>query len=327
LIPAGLSQSAQPFRASETPHIYNLSLSKRVTPGLLLYANTGTSYRPPVASIGIQGDLAASADPQLRTLTFHPSEHTRAYEVGFKATFLAGRGRLNAALFRQHFENLTVFVPGVTYANTIPTPPQNTNFDFTASVDAQVQGFDIDSALQITPRWNVAFQMSYADGKIQNSNVPCNLTNAAGEAVFNTDGLISLCPGGSSSRLPLWNASLQTEYVRPVSDKVDGFVRGLVTYYPQNRNRAEPDFTVDQYSLANVYAGLRSHDGAWELSLFARNAFDTNRTLDVQSVQLNNNTQLGTTFPELVRPTGYYLTQSTPRREVGINVHYAWGSR
>ncbi|HKR90060.1 MAG TPA: TonB-dependent receptor, partial [Phenylobacterium sp.] len=330
MLPAGLSQSAQPFRASETPHIYNLSLSKRVTPGLLLYANTGTSYRPPVASIGIQGDLAASTDPELSTLTFHPSEHTRAYEAGFKATFLGGRGRLNAALFRQQFENLTVFVPGVTYVNVIHTPVltrQNTNFDFTASVDALVQGFDIDSAFQITPNWNVAFQLSYADGKIQDSKVPCNITDAAGNAVFNTGGLISLCPGGSSSRLPLWNANLQTEYVQPVSDKVDGFLRGLVSYFPQNRNRAEPDFTVDAYSLINLYAGLRGHDGAWEVSLFARNTFDTDRAVDVQSVQLNANTQLGAAFPELVRPTGYYLTQSTPRREVGINVHYAWGSR
>jgi iron complex outermembrane receptor protein len=298
-----------------------------VTPGLLIYANTGTSYRPPVASIGIQGELAVTTDPELATLTFHPSEHTRAYEVGLKATFLQGRGRFNAALFRQNFENLTVFVPGVTYSNTIPTPPQPTNFDFTASVDALVQGFDVDSAFQITPNWNVALQASYADGKIRNSQVPCNITDAAGNPVFNTGGLISLCPGGSSSRLPLWNASLQTEYVQRVSDKVDGFVRGLVTYYPENRNRVQPDFTVGQYSLANLYAGLRGHDGAWEVSLFARNAFNTSRALDVQSVQLNDNTQLGTAFSELVRPTGYYLTQATPRREVGINVHYAWGSR
>ena len=328
VIPGGMNEGNQSTRSSETPHVYNLSLSQRVTPGLFLYANTGTSYRPPVASIGIQGDLALTTDPQLRTLTFHPSEHTRAYEVGFKATFLNGRGRFNAAAFRQRFENLTIFVPGVTYSNTIPKPPQPTNFDFTASVDALVQGFDIDSALQITPAWNVAFQMSYADGKIQDSKVPCNVTDAAGNPVFNTGGLISLCPGGSSSRLPLWNASLQTEYVQRVSDKVDGFVRGLVTYYPQNRNRAEPDFTVGQYSLANVYAGLRGHDGAWEVALFARNAFRTNRTLDVQAVQLSDDTQLGTAFPGLAaQPSGYYASLSTPRREVGVNVHYAWGTR
>ena len=323
VIPGGMNVGDQTTRSSETPHIYNLSLSQRVTPGLLVYANTGTSYRPPVASIGIQGALAVSADPALSTLTFHPSERTRGYEVGFKATFLHGRGRLDAAAFRQRFENLTIFVPGVTYLNA----GQPANFDFTASVDALVQGFDIDSALQITPNWNLAFQMSYADGRIQNSKVPCNITDAAGNPVFNTGGLISLCPGGSSSRLPLWNASLQTEYVQPVSDKVDGFVRGLVTYYPQNRNRVEPDFTVGQYSLANVYAGLRSHDGAWEVSMFARNAFKTDRTLDVQSVELSDNTQLGTAVPGLIRPSGYALTLATPRREVGLNLHYAWGSR
>jgi iron complex outermembrane receptor protein len=314
-------------RTSESPTIYNISLSHHFSRDFLVYANTGTSYRPPVASVGIQGSLASSTNPDLSTLSFHPSEKSRAYEVGFKSTLLDGRARLNASLFRQKFHNMTLYVPGVSYANDVSGAPLDTTFNFTQSVNALVQGFDIDTAFQITPQWNISAQLSYADGKVKGSLVPCNVTDASGAHVYNTDGLISLCPGGSSSRLPLWNATIQSEYVHPVSDSMDGFLRGLLTYAPQNKNRAEPDFTVDAYSQLNVYAGVRSHDGDWEVAVFARNAFNTQRALDIATNQSNINSSLGRSFPGLIAPSGYYSTLVTPQREVGINVHYALGSR
>jgi iron complex outermembrane receptor protein len=263
---------------SETPNIYNVSLSHHFTRDFLVYANTGTAFRPPVTSIGITGALASSTDPVLHSLTFHPAERSRSYEVGFKSTWLDGRARLNASVFQQTFTNLTIFIPGISYYNTVGGATNN--FNFTASVDAKVTGFDIDTAFQITPEWNVSAQMSYADGKVQGSLVPCNIPGA----VLGPDNLISLCPGGSSSRLPLWNATFTSEYVHPVTDSMDGFVRLLATYYPENKNRAEPNFTVDNYSLINFYVGMRSHDGAWEASIFARNAFNTQRATDVQGV-------------------------------------------
>jgi iron complex outermembrane receptor protein len=313
-------------RFSETPNIYNVSLSHHFSRDFLVYANTGTSYRPPVATVGIQGDLITSTIPQLEELSIHPSETSRSYEIGFKATFLDGRARLNASAFRQKFHNLPILGGNVGYLQTANDPATASNFQFTASVDALVQGFDLDGAFQITPEWSISAAASYADAQVQGSQVPCNLTDASGAAVYNTAGIISFCPGGSASRLPLWNATLQTEYVHPVSEHVDGFLRGLLTYYPKN-NRVEPDFTVDSYSLINVYAGVRANDGAWEASLFARNAFNTQRTTDVASVQDNFNTGLSQFFPQLVHASGYYQTSTTPRREVGVSLRYAWGSR
>jgi iron complex outermembrane receptor protein len=326
LIPGGRSVANNTFRTSETPNIYNVSLSHHFTRDFLVYVNTGTAYRPPVSSIGITGDLASSTIPDLQELNFHPSERSRAYEIGFKSTWLDGRARLNASIFRQRFSNLTIYIPGITYLQTANVPASATNFSFTTSVDALVQGFDIDGAIQITPEWNLSIQGSYADGKVQGSLVPCNLTGANGEPIYNTGGLISLCPGGSTSQLPLWNATLQSEYVHPVRDNVDGFIRALFTYYPENK-RVEPDFTVDSYGLLSLYAGARSHDGAWEVSVFARNALQAKRATDIQQVQESLNTSLGQSFSQLIRPSGYYSTTFTPPREVGVNVHYAWGSR
>jgi iron complex outermembrane receptor protein len=326
VVPTASTASDLRVRESETPTIYNVSLSHHFTRDLLVYANTGTAWRPAVASVGIQGALADTSAPGLDTLSFHPSEKSTSYEVGFKSTWLDGRVRLNASWFRQKFENLTVFIPGIQYANTVTDPPSLTVFNFTQSVDARVTGFDVDTAFQITPEWNLSAQVSYADGKITDGEVPCNTYAADGVTpTFNTAGLISLCPGGSSSRLPLWNLTVQTEYARPINDKVDGFIRGLINYYPENK-RAEPNFVVDNYALVNLYAGVRSHDGAWEASIFARNAFNTEETTDIVPVEPNLNSSLGG-FPSLIRPANYHLTSITPRREVGINLRYAFGSR
>jgi iron complex outermembrane receptor protein len=186
----------------------------------------------------------------------------------------------------------------------------------------------------VTPEWNVSAQMSYADGKVQGSQVPCNTFAADGVTpTFNTidpdtgKAVVSFCPGGSASRLPFWNATFTSEYVHPVRDDMDGFFRILATYYPENKNRAEPDFTVPNYSLVNLFLGVRSHDGAWEASIYARNALKAETTLDHGQSQQALDGPLGQVFGSLIHPSGYYSTQITPRREVGINVHYAFGSR
>src|SRR5262249_35004265 len=160
-------------------------------------------------------------------------------------------------------------VPNVPYLSNSGQGFAVSTFNFTANADAVVGGVDIDTAFQITPQWNVSFQYSYAGGRIENGSLlPCNDSNFNGvpdqgsvtsPSQFPPGVLIALCPGGSPSRNPLWNASLQTEYTRPVAGGVDGFLRGLVTYFPQNK-RAEPNFVVDGYSLVNLYTGLRSHD-------------------------------------------------------------------
>jgi iron complex outermembrane receptor protein len=327
VLAVGMPLNTPKGRFSETPNIYVVSLSHHFSRDLLVYVNTGTSYRPPVASVGIQGDLITSTDPQLEELSIHPSEHSRTYELGFKATLLDGRARLNGSIFQQRFHNLPILGGYVGYLQQANNPASASNFQFTASVDALVKGFDVDGAFQITPTWSVSAQLSYADGAVEGSQVPCNLTNAAGVPVYNVGGIISFCPGGSASRLPYWNATFQTEYFHPITENVEGFVRGLATVFPQNKNRVEPDFTVDNYSLVNLYAGVRAHDGAWEASIFARNAFNAYRATDISPVQTNLNTSLSQFFPSLIHPTGYYLTQSTPRREVGVNLRYAWGSR
>ncbi|CAN7526738.1 TonB-dependent receptor plug domain-containing protein [Phenylobacterium sp. LjRoot225] len=333
-IPGGAIVQNLRLRTSERPTIYNLSLSHRFTRDLMAYASTGTAYRPPVASTGV---FNATGDAVLNALILHPSEKSRSYEVGVKSTFLGGRAWVNLAAYRQTFDNLLVYAPGVPYISNNGTGPALATFNFTASVDAVVEGVDLDTAFQITRDWNIAAQVSYSDGRVSGGKLPCNDSNFDGTpdtgavtslAQFPAGVLVAQCAGGSVSRNPYWSGSVQSEYTRPISDKVNGFVRGLVSYSPKNADRVQPGFTVPAYSLVNLYAGVRAADGAWEVSLFARNAFNTEETTDLGRQQVNNATStVARTFPSLVRNSGYFETTMTPRREVGVTARYAFGSR
>ena len=119
---------------------------------------------------------------------------------------------------------------------------------------------------------------------------------------------------------------MQSEYTHPFSDGVNGSLRGLVTYYPENK-RAEPGFTVDNYSLVNLYAGVRSQDGARELSLFAKNAFNTDEITDQGVDQLQTGPTQRFFGANVPLNSGYVNSVSTREREVGVNVRYAFGSR
>jgi iron complex outermembrane receptor protein len=332
------------IHSSSTPNIYNVSLSHHFSRDFLVYADTGTAFRPPTSSVGVQGQLSSFILPDGDNFSVHPAERSRSYEVGFKSTWLDGRARLNASIFTQTYTNFTLYVPNISINNVLPglTPSPApvladgtaapagtfvpTTFSLTKSVNAKVTGFDVDGAFQVTPEWNISAQFSYADGRVTSGDVPCNLGTSE-VPIYNTGNLVSLCPGGSASRLPYWNATVQSEYNRPVAENMDGFLRVLATIYPQNKDRVEQNFTVGNYSLLNLYGGVRSHDGAWEVSVFARNVLNVQTATDISTQQANINASLATFFPQLIRPTGYFETTTTNPREVGVNVHYAWGSR
>jgi iron complex outermembrane receptor protein len=310
-------------RALDRPFIYNISLSHKFSRDFMVYANHGTSWRAGPAVVGITNGVNPATgltDPVLAGLQVMPNETSRSYEIGFKSTLLDGRARLNVALFRQTFKNLFIRTEPVQYLvfNGQSATPSPTLFNFTTAVPATIEGFDIDTALQITPEWNATLAVSYADGRIDNGKVPCNGPIPAGQRILICDS------NGSTSRDPLWTLTVTSEYARPVANNVDGFVRGLFNYYPEN-NRRSTALVIDDYSLLNLYAGLRSQDGAWEVSLFSKNAFKTD---EITSLDANAYTVSGAGVPgTLTNSTGYFGTTYTPRREVGINIRYAFGSR
>lgn len=72
---------------------------------------------------------------------------------------------------------------------------------------------------------------------------------------------------------------------------------------------------VDNYSLLNLYAGLRSQDGAWEVTMFAKNIFETNKQLSLDANQYVINGAPETTFLGTpANSTRATSARATPRR-------------
>lgn len=359
-IPASIIQD-EDRRQTFNPVIYNVSLSHKFTPDFMVYGNVGSAFRSAGPSIGITQTafLTVPGYGSIQDLVFHGAEKSTTYELGFKASFLDKRVRLNVSAFRQKFNNFFFLTQSTrflgvsnlaafaTYAATVtsnnaPALPAGSvdvlSAEFTADADAKVKGFEIEAAFQITPRWSLNVGYSYAKARLDNALIPCNDSNFDG--VPDTGGnsqtqaeraagfvragtLIARCRSNESiSRTPNWNLSVQSEFAAPISDRTDAFLRGNLVYYPNNPN-ASQGVVISNYTMLNLFTGLRSNDGAWEVSLFANNLLNTQQVLSVNPVAVTSSAdQL------LGRPaSGYQSISYTPRREFGLNVRYAFGSR
>ncbi|TCS14937.1 TonB-dependent receptor [Caulobacter sp. BK020] len=313
---------------TEKPTVYNLSISHRFSDQVLSYGTFATSWRRGANNFALTN---AENDPVLASLIFLPDEKSKSFETGVKTNWLDRRLRLNLAVFYQKYDGLLFQLASIPYlgANGATVTLQNSTFNVGA--DSIVKGFDFDGAFQVTPNWSISGGVSYADGKVDNDTVPCRDSNFdgvpdKGAPTFNDfrsrNIHVATCKSNVSvSRDPKWTGTLQSEYWRPVG-RVEGYVRGLLSYYPKN-NRRNVGYTVPDYGLLNVFAGVRSPDGAWDVNLFARNLTKT----DVQTSRDTDYTEAAGGVSGYFGVSGYRWVSNTPPREVGVSVRYAFGVR
>lgn len=322
--------------------IYSASAKHNFSPDFMVYASTGSSWRP---GINVVGDFSQRRSALEDSFINLPPETSKSYEIGFKSTLMGGRMRANATAYHQKFKNYPYRTGGrgvyfVDY--TRPDAPVVTQFNFVGAVPVEVNGVEGDISFDIARGFNVGIVASYSIGKIKNGLVPCNDLNGDGvpDAVTTAPGLdalrgvvgndnLSACQVNQRSGFQApFNATLTSEYNFAVSDHVDAYVRGLFNLF--GRSQADPVNIFDNvgsYGLLNVFTGIRDAKGAWEVSLFAKNLLDTTKTLsrtDPLFTSYRNALAGGaaTTFTST-----YTGVTTTAPREFGINVRYAFGSR
>jgi iron complex outermembrane receptor protein len=334
-IPAFNLNLCQPNAADvdDQQWVYSGSISHKLNDDLLLFANIGTSYRPPFSVIftnPLSGfGLQSATDLTNKT----EGETSRGIELGFKSTFMDRRGRLNVTLFHQKFNNTSVRTGLVNYLNmTNPIAPSVSQDRFTSTNDAVVKGVDIEAGFRFSPRFNASLGFSYAKSNVSNQPVPCNDSNFDGvpdtgavtAAAFRNAGVfIARCNSNQSiSRAPNYSITAQAEYIQPISGAVDGFLRGNIAYYPDNPNQSrEANVVIGKYVMLDMFTGIRSPEGDWEVSLFAKNILNTQQIIE-QDLAAAPITAGGNTFN-----LGYTRIGYTQPREVGLNVRYRFGSR
>jgi len=317
-----------PQNLSANPAIYNVSLSHKLDKDLLVYVNSGSSWRPPATAVGIAN---AANNPELNSLLNVQPEKSYSFEGGFKWTFLDERARLNVALYHQQFDRFIYFgLPTLYLSDTGSGTNTVTPFQFTSNPNAVVNGLDLDSAFQITRQWSFDVAASYSNGHLTGASIPCSPpSGGTTTAAFPAGTYTFLCPSHASiSTAPNFNATAITEYDIPLpGTRISPFVRGLYTFYGRNPHASE-FYVTPSYGILNLYAGLRSGDGAWEVAAFGKNALNTQRVLSLSYPAIDAN-GLSTTFGS----SGYFTSATpggllvTPRQEFGLTATYSFGSR
>ena len=324
--------------------IYSASVQYFITPDFMIYANTGTSYRPGPSIIGNFSLVQSSLE---QSFMYMKPETSTNYELGLKTKFLNGRGHLDLTGYHQIFHNYTykltsnIFYNNFTFASGAFVPGIGSSAQFGANVPVEVNGVDLDVGFKVSPRFTIGVVASYSIGRIKNGVIPCNGSLPAGtptvaqlQAAFGTDYIGSCVANMRASSLSPFSATIQAEYNVPVSEKATFFTRGLLSYKGNSLNDpTNPYDNVGSYGVLNMFVGLRDPEGAWEVNLFAKNLTNIAKATTFNSPAVTSYQALTFASPPAPATAGgsststYSQIVTNSPREFGINVRYAFGSR
>jgi iron complex outermembrane receptor protein len=194
--------------------------------------------------------------------------------------------------------------------------------------DARSRGFEADVSADVTDRLTVSVSAAYANAKFKNAQVPFR-PDLNGDGVpdnnfefsqLATQDIYFRSSNGPISDIPKWNLTVQSEYTQPISDTVDVYLRGLFNYRGKRKD-VSGDQSYRSEPTLNLYLGARGLVDGLDVTLFARNVFNTRR---ITSRQSNN-------IVTVVNPigaidTGYSPISYMPPREIGITARFSFGS-
>jgi iron complex outermembrane receptor protein len=315
--------------------IFSVSGKYEFTDDLMGYVSYGTSWRPSTVVIG--GPTAPS-DLQQQFLGSDP-EKSKSIEAGIKSSWLNNRLRLNVTAYYQEFDNYAYRAPGSgVYARDFASTTQPVRaYNFISGVPIEVKGLEADLSFAITPNWSISGNVAYADGKIKNGTIACLDLNGDGvpdtvtgvptaaelDAATGADGVSACQVTQRANASSPWNFTIQSEYSHPLSDNIDGVLRGLYTWKGNALGDPQNVYdSVDAYGLLNLYAGIRDPEGAWEIMAYGKNITNAFRVLTRSNgPETTNLVGVGPVS------TNYFAITSTQPQEFGITARFAFGSR
>ncbi len=321
--------ASSPLASKEKAWVYNASLTHRFTDDITAYVSYGHSWRPATNNLNLQ-----SSDPRVMTFANTKSETSNNYEAGLKMQLLDRKLSVNIAAFYQNYSGFLFSSLGVPYINnlTAGSTSVSTAAAIAVNADGKVKGFDIELAYRPSRQFSISANVNYARGRLSNQSVPCNDGDGNGVedgiiatvASFGTEA-VRYCRSSSALAFQSdWNASMQAEYNMPVSSAAEGYIRTLISYTPTNKF-APGGFTADNYGLVNLFLGVRSSDGKWDIGGYARNLTNTQKLVTRSIAELATPAEAQAAGAlGLARSSGYRLAGLTPRREFGLTFRFNW---
>jgi iron complex outermembrane receptor protein len=319
----------------------------------MVYASTGSSWRPGSSTNPTILREVANPGALLSSFYFPAPETSKSYEIGFKSEWLDKRLRLNISAYHQDFKNYAyssrnVFISASKLTNGVLVPNLFTaNPALAVGVPAKVDGVEGELGFKVTDRFNIGVTASYALSKIKNGTIPCNDFYKA-DGTVGRDGIpdnrvptladintatnnqqISTCKVNSRAGVGApFSATVQSEFSQPIGESIgDAYVRGLFSYQGNSQNDPANAFdNIKAYGLLNLFAGIRSPDGGWDVGVYAKNVTNVGRVLNTPATPQTVSYQIGATGATGV--TTYRQIQLyTPPREFGLNFTVRFGSR
>lgn len=327
--------------------IYSAAVKYNVTDNAMVYGSYGTSWRPGNSVVGFRGPSGVFAGSFIDQFLNLPDERSKSFEIGLKTRWLDDRLTFNISGYSQKYTNYAFRVSTPVSALAYPEEPARIAdpFNFVAPVPAKVKGFEAELNFNVSPNFQIGTTVAFADGKIKNGLFPCTQYDVNGnplgaQALWNLVGAnqVATCRGdtspASSSR---WSGNVNAEYSMPVVEGAEGYLRGFLNWKGYNRGFGlNPYDQVKAYGLLDLFAGLRADDGAWDLTLFVKNALNTRRVTTrtdgglITSLRADQNlVPLGGTGTSIgsTNATNYFGITTNSPREFGVNFRVAFGSR
>jgi len=270
---------------------------RHINDEIMAYTSLDVSHRP----------AGTTMNPRV---VYHPEalrsseEETLAFEAGFKSTLFNGRMQVNGAAYYQEMNEYQAFFKEINVQDSVGDSINPVNL--LKNTDAISMGAELEATGLISENWRAGMLMSYNDFKFADgSEGYCN----EGPALDAATNWVNSCDvsGSRIGNNPNWNVSISSDYLLPL-DEVDLFLRGLYSF---NGASFQPALPVEErkagaHSLIDLFAGVRSKDSDWEVSLWAKNLLD--KATETEKVAADEN--------------GYRDVTVTAPRTLGASLRY-----
>jgi iron complex outermembrane receptor protein len=220
-------------------------------------------------------------------MNFEP-ETVDSFELGIKSTLLEGAMNLNAALFRNEYDDLQV----QTFDGVI-------NFLVSNAASSITQGLELEMLWQMTDSLRLGFQGAYLDAFYDDRvNGQCTSDQAAG-AVSGCDFSDPFNPSQdlTDESLP-WapeysaNVSMAHFYTFSSGYTLDTSLQLVYESEFETSDDNDPFLQQDAYTKVNLTVRFTDANDQWDISLIGRNIFDEETTHQGNDLPLSGGTFL-----------------------------------
>jgi iron complex outermembrane receptor protein len=281
-------------------------------PDVIVYTSYGESFRPGGIVVGESLPLPENF------LIFQP-ETSYDFEIGTKSQIFGGRVRINADIFHQAYDNY------IGRQNNLFTYLGYSNV--TTNGNALAQGAEFSADAYVTDAWRLRLNTTYDNAHYDNAKLPCNDFDGSGQPntngaprVYPAGAIVSTCTTNTTLGAPTWFVSVNSEYDITISDRLQGFVRGLYSFTPST-HLGLLAVNQDPRSIANLYIGAHPPGGKWEVDFFVKNLFGTLGATNLFGEQYDS----GYLLPSVQAvnyDTGYRSSAILRPRQFGVTLAY-----